>query len=47
MLGDSSVGKTSLLLRFVMDKFDNNFTTTLGINFKEKVVEINNRKIVS
>ncbi|EGR30930.1 ras oncogene family protein, putative [Ichthyophthirius multifiliis] len=38
MLGDSGVGKTSILNRFVQDKFDNNCPSTLGASFIPKVL---------
>lgn len=34
MLGESNVGKTSLLLRFTENKFSNDFVTTLGVEYK-------------
>lgn len=34
MLGESGVGKSSVLLRFTDDKFNNNFVTTLGVEYK-------------
>ena len=34
MLGESDVGKTSLLLRFTENKFSNHFVTTLGVEYK-------------
>lgn len=45
VLGDSSVGKSSLLLRFAENKFDPNFVLTIGVDFKTKVVESGGRRI--
>ena len=38
IVGDSSVGKTSILFRFVFDKFDEHNLPTLGAGFKTQVV---------
>ncbi|AMD22319.1 HGL021Wp [Eremothecium sinecaudum] len=45
LVGDSGVGKSCLLVRFVEDKFSPTFITTIGIDFKIKTVEINGKKI--
>ncbi|GME71020.1 unnamed protein product [Ambrosiozyma monospora] len=45
LVGDSGVGKSCLLLRFVDDKFNPSFITTIGIDFKIKTIEINGLKI--
>lgn len=45
MVGDSGVGKSCILLRFVDDKFNPSFITTIGIDFKIKTIEINGVKI--
>lgn len=37
-LGDSGVGKTSLLLQFTDGVFSNKFVSTVGIDFKSKRV---------
>ena len=34
LLGNSSVGKTCLLMRFCEDTFEPSFITTIGIDFK-------------
>ena len=38
-LGDSSVGKSSIILRYVNKKFIEIFQTTIGLDFKSKMVE--------
>jgi small GTP-binding protein len=42
ILGDSGVGKTSILYRYLFDKFDSSNLPTLGASFKSKVLNINN-----
>jgi GTPase SAR1 family protein len=37
MIGDTTVGKTSLLLRFADDDFNESVLATIGIDFKIKV----------
>ena len=43
-LGDSSVGKTSLLLRYVDHKFDNSLPT-VGVDVRVKYITYENKKI--
>ena len=38
-LGDSSVGKSSIILRYVNKKFVEAFQTTIGLDFKSKKIE--------
>ena len=45
LLGDSSVGKTSLLKRFVDDRFSNSHKSTLGADFRLHEIEIDGRTI--
>ncbi|KAH0789714.1 ras-related protein Rab-8B [Histomonas meleagridis] len=45
IIGESAVGKSCLLLRFAEDKFNENFLTTIGIDFKVRHVEINGTKV--
>ena len=44
-IGDSAVGKTSILRRFAQDKFNINYFNTLGIDFFYKDVILNNQII--
>ena len=43
-LGISSVGKTSFILRFTENSFQNMFYSTVGIDCKAKIIEIENIK---
>ncbi|EEA08347.1 Ras family protein SEC4, putative [Cryptosporidium muris RN66] len=45
LLGDSAVGKSSLLLRFCENKFENSFVLTIGVDFKSKIIELNGKKL--
>mmetsp|Transcript_7741 Transcript_7741/g.22032 ORF Transcript_7741/g.22032 Transcript_7741/m.22032 type:complete len:197 (+) Transcript_7741:180-770(+) len=45
LLGDSAVGKSSLLMRFCESRFDENFVLTIGVDFKWKQVERNGKKL--
>jgi small GTP-binding protein len=42
MLGDPSVGKTSLLARYVDDEFQEEYHATIGANFLIKEIELDN-----
>eukprot|EP00062_Callorhinchus_milii_P027006 gi/632989795/ref/XP_007883839.1/ PREDICTED: ras-related protein Rab-35-like [Callorhinchus milii] len=45
IIGDSGVGKSSLLLRFSENTFSGSYITTIGVDFKIRTVEINGEKI--
>jgi Ras-related protein Rab-8A len=45
LVGDSGVGKSCLLLRFVEDKFNPSFITTIGIDFKIRTIEVDGARI--
>ncbi len=45
MIGDSNVGKSCLLLRYCDNHFSPTFITTIGIDFKIKNIDVNNKKI--
>lgn len=44
-IGDSGVGKTSLLVRYANDSFSPTFITTIGIDFKIKNIDIDGTKV--
>ncbi|KAM3727390.1 Ras-related protein [Dirofilaria immitis] len=46
LIGDSCCGKTCLLIRFKDDAFlNNNFISTVGIDYRNKLVEVDNAKV--
>jgi Ras-related protein Rab-8A len=45
LIGDSAVGKSSLLLRFSDDTFDLSGTPTIGIDFKLRTIDLDGKKI--
>ena len=45
ILGDSGVGKSSLIMRWTADTFSANIVGTVGVNFKTKKVYMNNENI--
>ena len=44
LIGDSSVGKTNLLTQYVDGKTSENIISTIGIEFKNKIIELENRR---
>ncbi|KXZ55077.1 RABH1 protein [Gonium pectorale] len=44
-LGDQSVGKTSIITRFMYDKFDNTYQATIGIDFLSKTMYLEDRTV--
>eukprot|EP01045_Picozoa_sp_COSAG04_P031551 COSAG04_NODE_5878_length_1465_cov_179.322840_2_plen_199_part_00 len=45
MIGDSGVGKSSLLLRFASDQFEDSYMTTVGLDFKIRTVEVDGKVV--
>ena len=45
LVGDSAVGKTTLILKYVDGKFSDSHITTIGVEYKDKEITVNNRKI--
>lgn len=44
-LGEQSVGKTSIITRFMYDSFDSNYQATIGIDFLSKVMYLEDRTV--
>ena len=45
LIGESSVGKSSILGRYIRNDYAGEYLTTLGIDFQEKLININDTKI--
>jgi len=44
-VGDSGVGKTSLLVRYCEDSFQTDYLSTIGVDFKIKRMELNHNQV--
>ena len=47
LLGDGGVGKTSLVYRFIENRFSRDFKSTLGVNLLKKKIKLEDGKDVS
>ena len=45
LLGNSSVGKTSIVNRFIGDRFESDYTATVGPEFQAKIMNIRGNEI--
>jgi Ras-related protein Rab-18 len=45
MIGDAGVGKSSMLLRFTDDSFDDHIQSTIGVDFKVKHLDVMDKRI--
>lgn len=45
MVGDAQVGKTTLMVKYVENRLDEDYIQTLGVNFMEKSVTLRNTEI--
>lgn len=45
MIGDAGVGKSSMLLRFTDDSFDEHIQSTIGVDFKVKHLNVSGKRI--
>jgi small GTP-binding protein len=43
LVGDSGVGKSSIILRFTEHYFEENFVNTIGVDFRCHILEFNNK----
>ena len=46
LIGDTSVGKTSILCKYIDDEFSDAYLSTIGIEFKIKSLIINGKKVL-
>jgi len=47
IIGDSSVGKSNLLVRFTRNEFNEKSKATIGVDFGTKSIEINNKTVTA
>ncbi|CAF0931556.1 unnamed protein product [Adineta ricciae] len=45
IIGESGVGKSSLLLRFTDDRFDVEMAATIGVDFKVKQLTVDGNRV--
>merc|ERR1719421_2186022 len=45
LIGDSGVGKSCLLLRFADDKWTDSYISTIGVDFKIRTIELDQKTI--
>merc|ERR1719420_709358 len=45
LLGDAAVGKSSILMRFLQNKFTDGIETTVGAAFSTKTIETRSRQV--
>ena len=45
LIGDSGVGKSSLLLRFADSSYTGNYITTIGVDFKIRTIEVDGKRV--
>eukprot|EP01087_Luapelamoeba_hula_P023461 TRINITY_DN862_c0_g1_i1.p1 TRINITY_DN862_c0_g1~~TRINITY_DN862_c0_g1_i1.p1 ORF type:complete len:131 (+),score=22.34 TRINITY_DN862_c0_g1_i1:99-491(+) len=45
IIGDSATGKSSILLRFTDDEFDEDHPCTIGVDFKVKLMDFGDKRI--
>ena len=46
MFGDGGVGKKSLMVKYIEDRFDEDYIETLDINFMEKTIHLKNANVL-
>ena len=43
--GDAGVGKSTLIMRLCKDQFVSNITSTLGVDYQNKQIEIDGKRV--
>jgi GTP-binding protein of the ras superfamily involved in termination of M-phase len=46
IIGETETGKTSLMIKYCENKFDEAYLQTVGVNYKEKTIPVGDRKII-
>ena len=45
IIGNSGVGKSSVLIRYSDDKFYENYLNTIGVDFRFKTLKVNTKNV--
>ena len=45
LIGDSGVGKSSILLRFADDSYTESYISTIGVDFKIRTIDLNGKQV--
>jgi len=45
IIGDTGVGKTNIILSFVGENFRDNYVATIGVDFKARTLDVEEKKI--
>jgi Ras-related protein Rab-1A len=45
LIGNSGVGKSCMLMRYAENAFTNNFYNTIGVDFKIKTIQLDNKQV--
>lgn len=45
VVGESGVGKSNMIIRFVQDKFDENIITTIALDFHSEEITIKDKRV--
>lgn len=45
VIGDSGVGKSCLLLRFAQDKYEQNYLSTVGVDYYNRTINIDGKRV--
>mmetsp|Transcript_7040 Transcript_7040/g.10753 ORF Transcript_7040/g.10753 Transcript_7040/m.10753 type:complete len:231 (+) Transcript_7040:536-1228(+) len=46
LIGDAQIGKTSLMVKYIKNNYDEDYIQTLGVNFMEKKIELKNATVM-